>query len=164
MLYAHWEGFIKAAATGYVCYVTRRALKYKELSDGFVALGLRSMVSRVGQSKNVREYIRMSSAVRSDAGQRLDINCERAIDVQSNLNSRVLADILCTFALDEKPYLIKAPLIDSRLLHNRNNVAHGRYLEIEVREYQTLHSEIVGLIDKFRDDVEDAAQRRLYRR
>ena len=164
MLYAHWEGFIKAAATGYVCYVTTRRLRYRELSDGFVALGLRSTISRAGQSKRTTDYIDLISVVRSDLSDRLDIDCTKAIDVQSNLDSKVLLDILYTFALNRVPYLTKAALIDNKLLNRRNNIAHGRSLEVEKQEYQTVHAQIVGLIDKFKDDVEDAAHRKLYRR
>lgn len=164
MLYAHWEGFIKAAATGYICYVTRRRLKYSELSYGFVALGLRSRISRVGQSKRAREYVDLISSILSDAELRLSIDCTSAIDTGSNLNSDVLGDILCTFTMDEAPYVTKAPLINQRLLHNRNNIAHGAFLEVDEEAYQGLHLEIIGLIDKFRDDVENAAYGQLYRR
>src|ERR1700754_930096 len=32
MLYAHWEGYVRAALAAYLSYVARRRLKYRELS------------------------------------------------------------------------------------------------------------------------------------
>ena len=164
MLYAHWEGFIKAAATGYVCYVATRRLRYRELSPGFVALGFRSRISEAGQSKRPAVHINLVSLLQSDLEDRFAVDCERAVDTESNLSSRVMVDILCTFGMDDKPYLTKSQLIDKKLLYSRNNIAHGKSLTVDEEDYQDLHSQVIGLIDKFRDDVEEAADKRLYRR
>lgn len=42
LLYAHWEGFVRTAATAYVELVARRRLRIGELKYGFVALSLRA--------------------------------------------------------------------------------------------------------------------------
>ncbi len=164
MLYAHWEGFIKAAATGYVCYVSTRRPKYRQLSPGFVSLGLRSQIVRAGQSRSASARVDLVSLLLSDLEHRLEIDCEKAIDTQSNLNYDVLSDILRMLGMDEKPYTIKRPLINEKLVRNRNTIAHGRLLEINEQDYQILHSEIIGLIDRFKEDIEDAAERGFYRR
>ena len=164
MLYAHWEGFIKAAATGYVCYVATRRLKYRELSPGFVALGFRSKILEAGQSKKSAAHINLVSLLQSDLEYRFTIDCERIIDTEANLNSRVMEDILCTLGMDDKPYPTKSQLIDKKLLYSRNNIAHGKSLTVDEEDYQDLHTQVIDLIDRFRDDVEEAADRRLYRR
>ena len=100
----------------------------------------------------------------SDLEDRFAVDCVRAIDTGSNLGSDVMEDILCTLGIDDRPYPIKRQLIDERLLHNRNNIAHGKFLTVDDGDYRELHSQVIGLIDKFRDDVEEAADKRLYRR
>lgn len=50
VLYAHWEGFVKAAATSYVSFVSTRGLRYRDLTPNFVALGLRREISEAGLS------------------------------------------------------------------------------------------------------------------
>lgn len=164
MLYAHWEGFVKAAATGYVCYVATRRLRYSDLSPGFVALGLQSRILAAGQSKRSTVHVELISLLLSDMEDRFLVDCESAIRTMSNLNSSVMEDILNTFGMDDRPYLTKSRLIDERLLYGRNNIAHGRHLTIDEEDYQDLHTQMIGLIDKFRDDVEEAADKRLYRR
>ena len=164
MLYAHWEGFIKAAATGYVCYVSARRLMYKELAPGFVALGFRSRIMNAGLTKRSTVHVNLVSQLLADTEDRFTVACESAIDTESNLSSRVMEDILCTFDMDGRPYLTKSRLIDERLVHGRNNIAHGRFLTLDERDYQDLHIQVIGLIDRFRDDIEEAADRHLYRR
>ena len=102
--------------------------------------------------------------LQSDLENRFAVDCEKIIDTESNLNSRVMEDILCTLGMDDKPYLTKNQLIDRKLLYSRNNIAHGKSLTVDEEDYQDLHSQVIGLIDKFRDDVEKAADKRLYRR
>lgn len=40
LLYAHWEAFIKNAATGYLDFVNGQNLKYCELQSCFVVFGI----------------------------------------------------------------------------------------------------------------------------
>ena len=164
MLYAHWEGFIKAAATGYVCYVATRRLKYHELAPGFVALGLKSNIVTASQSKRATLHVELISLLLSEMEDPFTINCERVIDSQSNLNSRVMEDILCTLGMDDASYLSKGQLIDNRLLYNRNNIAHGKFLTVDVNSYIDLHYQVIELIDRFGDDIKLAAEAKLYRR
>ena len=42
VLYAHWEGFVKQAATFYLELVSRQWLKLSELSSNFVTIACRS--------------------------------------------------------------------------------------------------------------------------
>ena len=44
VLYAHWEGFVKAAATSYASFVDAQGLRYRDLAPNFVALGLRAEI------------------------------------------------------------------------------------------------------------------------
>jgi hypothetical protein len=41
LLYAHWEGYIKTAATSYLEFVARQKLTYDELAINFVAVAMK---------------------------------------------------------------------------------------------------------------------------
>ena len=156
LLYAHWEGFVKNAATGYLCFVVSKHLKLNELAPNFLALGLLSNIQRDQYSVRTvrRELIAGLTSRMSD---RFDINCERVISDESNLNMRVLNRILSLVGLDDSGYIEKKPILDHRLLGNRNSVAHGEQLEIDSSDYTSVHHDIVQLLDRFRTDVENAA-------
>lgn len=71
-------------------------------------------------------------------------------------------EILCLLGLDATEYLSSGPLIDQRLLHNRNRIAHGEREVIQPEDYVFLHERIIQLLEQFRTDVENAAVSRSY--
>ena len=165
LLYSHWEGFVKAAATGYVSYVAALGLKYQELTPNFVALGLWSDISQAGKSDSPTLRTALTTKLISGLSERASINCEQSIDAGSNLNSKTLSEILCAMGLDNKEYLLKKPIIDHRLLGNRNAIAHGeRRPDFGLDDYAGLNDDIVQLVEKFRTDIENAAATRRFRR
>ena len=101
----------------------------------------------------------------SGLSERSTINWEQAIDTGSNLNSSTLGEILCVVGVDATDYLIKSPIIDEKLLANRNAIAHGeRRPEFEADDYATLHDDIIQLVERFRPDIENAAATNSYLR
>ena len=165
LLYAHWEGFVKAAATGYLSYVATRGLRYQDLTPNFVALGLWSDISQAGQSNLPTLRTALTTKLISGLSEHARINWEQSIDTGSNLNSKMLNEIMCAVGLDSREYLLKKLIIDQRLLANRNAIVHGeRRPEIGADEYATLNDDIVQLVERFRTDIENAAATNSFRR
>ena len=157
LLYAHWEGFIRVAATSYISFVATRGLRYRDLTPNFVALGLRSQIHQAGRSDSPTLHTELTTKLISGLSDRADIDWRRSVNTRSNLNLESLREILCLLGLDGRGYLLKKPLLDERLLGNRNLVAHGEHVEIEADSYDSLHTEVIQLVDRFRDDVQNAA-------
>ena len=165
LLYAHWEGFVKLAATSYVSFVALRGLRYRDLSANFVALGLRQQIRNAGQSNRPTIHTELTERLMSDLSERYHrIDWENSIDIRSNLNGETLREILALLGLSSEEYLPKEQLLDKKLLANRNLVAHGDRVEIDPDDYDILHTEIIGLIDRFNTDVQNAAATEQYRR
>ena len=83
---------------------------------------------------------------------------------RDNLNSEVLREILHLLDLDHQPYETKRVLLDQRLLRKRNEIAHGEHSSVNRTNYDELHAGVLNLLDRFRDDVENAAQLKHFRR
>ena len=165
LLYAHWEGFVKMAATSYVSFVALRGLRYRDLSANFVALGLRQQIRNAGQSTRPTIHIELTEKLMSDLSERYHrIDWENSVDTRSNLNGEALREILALLGLPDKEYESKEQLLNKKLLANRNLVAHGERVEIDLDDYNILHTEIIGLIDRFNTDVQNAAATEQYRR
>lgn len=164
LLYAHWEGFIKEAATAYISYVATRGLHYRDLAPNFVALGLQSAIKQAGQSDSPLLHTELVIKMTSGQSDNAALPWQDAVNARSNLNSKVLTEILCRVGVDDTAYRPKKPIIDERLIDNRNRAAHGeQYLGIQPDDYAGLHNDIIQLIEWFRDDVENAAATEKYR-
>jgi hypothetical protein len=164
LLYAHWEGFVKAATTGYVSFVATRGLRYQDLTPNFVALGLRSDIAQAGRSNLPTLHTALTTQLMAGLSENANIDWEQSINTRSNLNSDTLNEILCVVGLDATEYLSKKPIIDQRLLGNRNPVAHGEQRPgIEPDDYVALHDDIIQLVERFRNDIENAAATNSYR-
>ena len=164
LLYAHWEGFVKTAATSYVSFVAHQGLRYRDLATNFVALGLRREIREAGQSNQTSIHIKLTARLMSDLSDRAEINWQNSVDTRSNLNSETLREILSLLGLDNQDYLSKGQLLNEKLLANRNLVAHGKRVEIELADYDMLHTEIIQLIERFNTDVQNAAVTQKYLR
>ena len=164
LLYAHWEGFIKTAAVGYVSYVAHRGLRYRDLTPNFVALALRAEIQNAGQSSRPSIHTGIVDRLMSDLSENAEIDWQNSVVTRSNLNSNALSEILVLLGLDNSNYLTKGPFLDEKLLANRNRVAHGERVEIDSSDYEALHSEIIQLAEWFNTDVQNAAVTEQFRR
>jgi hypothetical protein len=100
----------------------------------------------------------------SDLSDRSEIDWETSVNTRSNLNSETLREILALLGLQSRNYLSKGPLLDEKLLANRNRVAHGERVEIDADDYDVLHTEVIQLADTFSVDVLNAAATGQFRR
>ena len=164
LLYAHWEGFIKEAATSYVCFVALQGLKFRDVTPNLVALGLRSEIQKAGQSNLATSHTDLAQRImgRQDEPFRPDWN--NAIDAGSNLSYLRLRQVLCVVGIEDAEYISKGPIIDERLVKNRNSIAHGQGVLIDQDEYDELHEIVIQMLDLFRNHIENAAARGTYRR
>ncbi len=164
LLYAHWEGFIKEAATGYVRFVARQGLKFKDVTPNLVALGLKSEIQSAGRSNLATFHTNLIQRIMGPQEDDFLPAWDGAIDTQSNLDSKVLREILCLVGVTGDAYLSKGQFIDERLVKNRNSIAHGRGVSINQEDYNELHELVVYMLDLFRDDLESAAETSSYLR
>ena len=164
VLYAHWEGFVRAAAESYASFVAAQGLRYRDLTPNFVALGLRTEVVNAGRSERLTDLTSVAEKMIHGLDERASIDWERSVQTGANLNSARFAQILCLIGRDGKEYESSNQLLDQKLLGKRNAVAHGRRDQVDEDDYAELHAEIIRLVDMFRDDVENAAALGNFRR
>lgn len=164
LIYAHWEGFVKEAATSYLKFVARRRAKFIELKPCFIALAVEWEVKRSNNLSATQRRNKMAERYCSfEEDERASIPA-RDVDTYSNLNSEVLADIFEMLGLDPSGLSTKYHLIDYSLLKTRNEIAHGRWVPITPESYAELHGEVISLIETVRRTIVSAAENRCYLR
>ena len=164
LLYSHWEGFIKEAATGYVCFVALRGLKFREVAPNLVALGWRADIQKAGRSNLATLHTELTQKMMGEQEETFRPNWDAAIDVESNLNSKALQQVLCVVGINREEYMTKGPVIDERLVKNRNGIAHGQGVTIDEDDYDDLHDFVVQMLNLFRNDIENSAVLETYKR
>jgi len=164
VLYAHWEGFIKLAATSYLDFVSRRRLRYEELQDSLCLLAIRSEFRLAAGSDKFSRLMAIANFFLNRQKETSNLPVDTAISTRSNLSSIVLKELVSILSLDYDPYETKEKLIDRSLLYYRNNIAHGRELYPSLELLEELYSEIIGLMNLFKNQLENAAMTGGYRK
>jgi MAE_28990/MAE_18760-like HEPN len=162
LLYAHWEGFVKTAASSYLEYVSMQRLCYNELSSNFVALALKSKLKEAAESKKATVFTEAIDFLRLQLDKRSSLQYKDVIQTGSNLNSSIFKDILCTLGIDGSTYATKQVVIDEKLLARRNRIAHGEYLLLDREAYVELHSQVIEMMQLFHDQIENCATLKSY--
>jgi MAE_28990/MAE_18760-like HEPN len=156
ILYAHWEGFVKSAATIYINFVDNQGKTYGDLQTCFAVLGIRKQLTELVKAKKFRiriaavDFIRESSATRSQLQ-------KFAVDTESNLKAEVFENIALSIGISIQPYESRFKLMDESLLRRRNKIAHGDYLDLDADAWRKLADEVISLMRDFKTDIENAA-------
>lgn len=162
LIYAHWEGFVKEAGSGFLELIASQQRFQFELTDNLVALARRKELRELGRSARVSRYGEMIKKVKDSGRDVLRIPWKDALDTQSNLDFGTLREVLYVLGLDELPYKTMAkPVIDA-LVTSRNGIAHGEGLPVTAELYTRVHDGTLLLLDKFRDQISDAAANETY--
>lgn len=167
LLYAHWEGFIKASAGAYVTYVASQRLRHSELQHCFVAMSLRAQIGEVSSIKHARPVIAALDAILNSQDDRASFSGRPSWGKRlGNLNSQVFINVAHWVGLDVEQYRTKWHFIDDRLLARRNAIAHGRGggLELDRKGFDELVHGVLELLRWFKTDIENAVSTRAFRR
>jgi|ERR1017187_2784196 hypothetical protein len=162
LLYAHWEGFVKAASEAYIDFVARRRLQYRQLCPGLLALALRSRLNTLMSSDEASAHVAFVEFMLGDLASHAQLPKRGVIKTGANLNSQRLKVIVLTLGLDYAPFELKANLIDHQLLDMRNNIAHGRSLFPSEGDFEVLYQEMSTLLRNFKDQIANAVILKAY--
>ncbi len=168
MLYAHWEGAVKAIAEYYLVYVSGLHLKYGELKNNFLAIAIKHSLNEFEETKKATIHNKLIDNIYLKKDEESQIPYKNVIKTESNLKMDIFKEIVATIGIDENPYMLKRMLIDQRLLGNRNKIAHGERLEmldgiVVVSDYLELHTTVLELIEKFALNIKEAARNEDYK-
>lgn len=165
LLYAHWEGFIKNSSTAYLEFVARQNLAYKDLAPNFIALAMKGEINKASINNSSISFTEVVNFFLNGLSSKCSLSWENSITTKSNLSSAVFKEIIHTLGLDYYPvYELREKLIDKVLLHSRNNIAHGQYLEIDCDQYlKELHEKVLDTMQLFATQIINAASTQSYR-
>ena len=157
LLYAHWEGFIKNAATFYLCYVSSLKLKYSELTTNFLALAIKSDIDEklIKPKKNTLHSEIINTLLQS-INEESRIPYKNKIDTRQNLNSENFKDIMAVINFNIDDYKLNYNLLDAKLLNMRNQIAHGEVLKaiaLDESTYFEMYEKILDMMEKFKEQV-----------
>lgn len=119
LVYAHWEGFIKAASEDYLGFVNSQGYVYRDLQTCFAVFGLKSKLTQLGDSRKAKTNIAALDFVISEMDKIASMNMASAIDTESNLTSKVFTNIALSLNISISPYETKFNLIDESLVRRR---------------------------------------------
>jgi hypothetical protein len=165
ILYSHWEGFVKLAAKSYLEYVISQKLTYQKLSSNFLALAMKEKLKEAKETHKPSLYIPVCEFFISELNQRSILPKPKdVISTASNLSSEILKEITYILGIDFSISSTKSVLIDTKVLKTRNEIAHGNYSVFDREAYLELHEDIIGMLNIFRDQIENAAIQKKFRR
>jgi len=164
LVYAHWEGFIKTASEAYLDFVDNQGHMYRELKSCFAIFGLKGRLALLSESRQAKPNIEAFDFVLGQLDTRARMRMSSAIDRESNLTSKVFANIAASLDIATTGYETKFNLIDESLVRRRNKVAHGDYLDLDPADFRTLADDVLQMMRDYKTDLQNAASLATYRR
>ena len=145
-------------------YVDNQGHPYRDLKSCFAIFGLKSKLALLTDSKKAKHNIEAFEFVLSAMDKPSKMAMSSAIETEANLTSKVFANIAASLDISTAPYETKFNLIDESLVHRRNKVAHGEYLDLNRDDFLTLADEIIQMMRNYKTDLQNAASLGAYKR
>jgi hypothetical protein len=159
LAYAHWEGFIKESSGRYVNLINSKGIRINQLKVSLQAACLTSHFKRAQGTEKV-SYLG-SILLEMD-----DRRCEvfrilppKIISTESNLSSTVFKDLILGLGLEYlDAYETRQAFIDEKIVHGRNQVAHGELIPFSSEEAIERIDGVLLLLDQYANQLIDAAR------
>lgn len=162
--YAHWEGYVRSAAKGYLEFVATRNLRYEALHPQFLRNHfIPRLATLYGAKKNFGDSCKIVDEILAGASLQFGKVDESIVSTRSNLSTAVMRDICLVCGVDSTPYDSLASFIDKILLDRRNAIAHGENAFIDDGQIDEIVETTVTLMRSFGDQLENAAVTSAYR-
>jgi hypothetical protein len=163
ILYAHWEGFVKKTTETYLELICNKGLKINNIITPLRVLHLKKIIYPVVKENNTEKFYKAVCNFIDKPNDHFNVRYGKVLSIDDNLNSNVFRNILSYLGLDYTFFKDKEDIIDSVLVHNRNNIAHGQNYRLSFQEYEDLHTNVLALIESFRTEIENKAVQGKYK-
>lgn len=165
MLYAHFEGFWKAAFTIYLSELNRMSLSCGVAVDNIVAASMAELFQSLNDPNKKSDFFRKSAP--DDTGlhrfgrhaefagrlqdvlaSTVDVPIDLVLDTESNLTPTVVRKTLFRMGFDHEEFKSDEGTVN-QLLRRRNDIAHGSARSgVQVTAYRTLESSVMGIMHR----------------
>ncbi|MFC8848160.1 MAE_28990/MAE_18760 family HEPN-like nuclease [Micromonospora sp. NPDC057141] len=157
--YAHWEGFVKQASIQYVRYLNSKNLPVSSLKRELQAACLISHFRRARESLKVRFLGTVLQDIDEARKGVFLVSPAKIVITESNLTSSVFGDLVEGMGLDYlDEYKTRGPFIDTKLVHGRNQVAHGELAVFDTAEVVERIEAVVKLLDRYSQQLFEAVR------
>lgn len=162
--YAHWEGYVKYAATSYMRYVSIRKIKFSDLNKQFL---FNHFIPRLthgdGRKLSIEERCQVLEEFLTAPDKRFSKVHPDLLYTGSNLKYDILKDICLVCNVPTRYFKEQENFIDKILLKRRNEIAHGEDTRIHISELETISGQTIALMRQFGDELENIAYSESYR-
>jgi hypothetical protein len=165
MAYAHWEGFVRTAATKYFSHLTLKKRPYSELDLQFYKNSFLARLDTFFRNRaSTEESCRFIALILDSQDSRFTFINSHLIDTKANLSTDVIRDLCVVCAFDNQFFEDNRFFIDVSLLKKRNAIAHGQDEGIESGEVDAYVDTALALVDHFKTLFENKVYTRAYLR
>ncbi len=165
LLYAHWEGGVKAMAIRYVEFISKQGHTYADIKQCFSGLKALGQVKQMHSiTKRVFAASNLLNEIYDISNQRASIPLRSYVSNVGNLNFDMFEQVAGFLDIDAGRYVARKNIIDESLLKQRNEIAHGEFLTVDAAAFDSMSREVLTLLRQFKDDVQNALVQKTYLR
>lgn len=159
LAYAHWEGFVKNSSSQYVKLINSKRIRLDRLKLPLQAACLASHFKRAQGSDKVSHLGSLLSEIDATRCNVFSVEPAKLVNTESNLSSVVFKEIVVGLGLEYLPlYQTRQAFIDEKLVHSRNQVAHGELVSFSQRDADERIEGVLPLLSQFADQLIDAVR------
>jgi hypothetical protein len=162
LLYAHWEGFIRAGANGYYQFLTyQRGHKIKELETSLIGILVKKEMDEFTETNKLyKSTVALHTLVNK-------LNNEAFLPnyaplKTSNLNYEIFRDACLLTNVNIGSFELTEKFIDEELLTRRNTIAHGKRLDIQLTDFEEVYRKVIEIMTTFKTEVSNSAALKRY--
>ncbi len=164
LLYAHWEGFVKTSTEILLNYICHLNLTNAELTDVFFAHSAKSQIARFIETRRAVNATETAHFLRNCSSLPSEIRHKNYVDTESNLKSDVFDQIASSIGVDTTAYKHLYPYIDETIVQQRNRIAHGESVSLDINDFRAISDRVSDLIAMYKTDVENIVSSSSYKR